>query len=204
VHLAIAPFLALSILLILVPGPDTAVVTKNALAGGRRGGVYAAFGVTIGLTVWTLATALGVAAILRASEDAFLALKIVGAVYLIWIGIQLLRMPGAQASAGDRRRASGRRALRQGVLTDLGNPKVGVFFTSFLPQFVHGGGSPFLALVLLGAIFTTLTLLWLAVWGIAVGRGTALLHNAAVRRWLDRITGVIFVGFGIDLALEHR
>jgi RhtB (resistance to homoserine/threonine) family protein len=205
VHVALAPFLALSILLILIPGPDTAVVTKNALAGGRRAGVFAALGVSTGLAVWTLMAALGIAALLRASEVAFLALKIAGAVYLVWIGIQLLRMPGrlAAASAGPRVPRA-RRALRQGLLSDLGNPKIAVFFTSFLPQFVRGDGSPFASLMLLGTIFAVLTLAWLVVYGAAVGHGTRLLRGPRVQKALDRFTGVVLIGFGVQLALEHR
>ena len=113
------PFLAISILLILMPGPDTAVVTKNALLGGRRSGVFAAVGVSMGLTVWTIAAALGIAALLQASAVAFLVLKIVGAVYLIWIGVQMLRArdldgrrderrPRRRAARGPLRRRSGR------------------------------------------------------------------------------------------------
>jgi threonine/homoserine/homoserine lactone efflux protein len=203
-HVALPSFLAISILLILIPGPDTAVVTKNALVGGRRGGVYAAIGVSIGLTVWTLAAALGIAALLRASSEAFFVLKICGAVYLVWIGIQLLRAPGGSSGAGRRGRPSPAKALRQGLLSDLGNPKIAVFFTSFLPQFVHGGGSPFLPLLLLGGTFAALTLAWLAAYGVAIGRGTALLQRPAVRRALDRFTGIVLLGFGVRLAFEHR
>lgn len=202
----LAPFLALSILLIVIPGPDTAVVTKNALAGGRRGGVFAACGVATGLTIWTLAAALGIAALLRASEVAFDALKLVGAIYLVWIGIQLLRKPGAAAAAAadGTRRLPASRALRQGLLSDLGNPKIAVFFTSFLPQFVHGGGSTFAALLLLGLIFAALTLTWLAAYGVAIGQGAKLLRRPRVQRALDRFTGLVFLGFGIRLAFEHR
>ncbi len=205
-HVELAPFLALSILLIVIPGPDTAIVTKNALAGGRRGGVFAACGVAIGLTIWTLAAALGIAALLRASEVAFDALKLVGAIYLIWIGIQLLRKPGAAAAAaaGGTRRLPASRALRQGLFSDLGNPKIAVFFTSFLPQFVHSGGSTFAALLMLGLIFAVLTLAWLAAYGVAIGQGTKLLRRPRVQRALDRFTGLVFLGFGIRLAFEHR
>ena len=128
-------------LLIVMPGPDTAVVTKNALLGGRRSGIYAAFGVAIGLTVWTVAAALGIAALLQASAVAFLVLKIAGAIYLVWIGIQMLRARDLAAAAtaaghGVAPRAARGKALRQGLLSDLSNPKIAVFFTSFLPQFV--------------------------------------------------------------------
>lgn len=202
-----APYLLISILLILIPGPDTAIVTKHALLGGRRGGVFAAAGVAVGLAIWTLAAAVGVAAVLRASAVAFLALKIAGALYLIWMGVQLLRDRGVaapeQSDAVAGRRVA-RKAARQGLLSDLGNPKIAVFFTSFLPQFVHGGRHGFAALLLLGAIFCALTLLWLVVYGLLIGHGTAVLRRPAVRRALDRFAGVVLVAFGIRLAFEHR
>ena len=96
------------------------------------------------------------------------------------------------------------RALRQGFLSDLGNPKIAVFFTSFLPQFVHGDGAVLLPLLVLGGIFAVLTLLWLATYAVIVGRATALLRRPAVRRTLDRFTGVVLIGFGIRLAFERR
>ena len=200
-RLDLAPFLAISVLLILIPGPDTAVVTKHALYGGRRGGVFAAAGVTIGLSVWTLAAADGIATLLRASEAAFLALRIVGALYLVWLGVQLLRNPGRVAAAGPP--AVARKALRQGLLSDLGNPKIAIFFTSFLPQFVHGGRDGFASLLVLGAIFCVLTLLWLVVYATLVGHGASVLRRASVRRVLDRFTGVVLVAFGIRLATER-
>jgi RhtB (resistance to homoserine/threonine) family protein len=205
VGLDLLPFLGISVLLIVIPGPDTAVVMKNALLGGRRAGVQAALGVTLGLAVWTLAAAAGLAALLQASEIAFTALKLVGAAYLVWIGVQLLRTREA-AVVGEAapRRVAGARALRQGLLTDLGNPKVGVFFTSFLPQFIHGDGAAFPALLALGAIFAGLTLAWLAAYGVAVGHAAAFIRRPRVRRALDRITGAVFVGFGVTLALERR
>src|SRR6476469_7065035 len=128
-----APFLLISVLLILIPEPDTAIVTKHALLAGRRGGVFASVGVATGLAIWTLAAAVGLAAVLRASEVAFLALKIAGAIYLIWMGIQLLRNPPGvptESDDGVRSRSVTRKAARQGLLSDLSNPKVAVFFTS--------------------------------------------------------------------------
>src|SRR5215468_9789224 len=118
------PFLAISVLLIVMPGPDTAVVTKNALLGGRRSGVCCALGVSLGLTVWTVAAALGIAALLQASAVAFLVLKLAGAVYLVWIGIQMLRTRDPVAAAtgvghGVAPHTRGARALRQGLLSDL-------------------------------------------------------------------------------------
>lgn len=202
-HVALAPFLLISALLIAIPGPDTAVVTKHALFGGRRGGVYAALGVSVGLAVWTLAAAFGIAALLRASSVAFLALKVAGAVYLVWMGVQMLRARDLAAVRGGGA-TSGRRALRQGLLSDLGNPKIAVFFTSFLPQFVDKDGPAFASLLALGAIFCVLTLLWLTAYGIAIGHGATVLQRPAVRRALDRFTGVVLIGFGVSLVFERR
>jgi RhtB (resistance to homoserine/threonine) family protein len=206
-HLDLAPYFVLSILLIVAPGPDTAMVTKNALLGGRRGGIFCSVGVAVGLTIWTVAAALGLAALLHASSVAFFALKVAGALYLVWVGVQMLRSRGLDSTDGETRtldRRGATRALRQGLVCDLGNPKVGVFFTSFLPQFVHGDGSAFLALVLLGLIFCVLTLAWLTLYSVVIGHGSSFLRRPRVRLWLDRFTGIVFVGFGIRLALEKR
>jgi threonine/homoserine/homoserine lactone efflux protein len=205
VHVALLPFLAISVLLILIPGPDTAMVTKNAVVGGRRAGIFAAVGVSIGLTIWTAAAALGIAALLRASAVAFFALKVAGALYLAWVGVQMLRSRGVVDDPELLARpASGLRALRQGVLSDLGNPKIAVFFTSLLPQFVHGHGSAFVSLLFLGVTFAALTLLWLAAYALALGHASGVLRRPAVRRALDRFTGVVLIGFGVRLAFEHR
>ena len=203
-HVDLLPFLAIAILLIVIPGPDTAMVTKNAVVGGRRSGVLAAVGVSVGLTIWTAAAALGIAALLRASTVGFDALKIAGAVYLAVVGIQLLRSRGVVAATPAGRGASGVRALRQGILSDLGNPKIAVFFTSLLPQFVHGHGSAFEPLLVLGAVFAALTLAWLAAYAFAVGHASGWLRRPAVRRRLDRLTGIVLIGFGVRLALERR
>jgi RhtB (resistance to homoserine/threonine) family protein len=203
-HLDLAPYFVLSILLIVAPGPDTAMVTKNALLGGRRGGIFCAIGVAVGLAIWTVAAALGLAALLHASSVAFFALKIAGALYLIWVGVQMLRSRGLDSTVSATRTVDRRKAVRQGLLCDLGNPKVGVFFTSFLPQFVHGDGSAFASLVLLGLIFCVLTFAWLTLYAVVIGRGSSFLRRPRVRLWLDRFTGVVFVGFGIRLALEKR
>ena len=205
-HIDLAPFLAISILLILIPGPDTAVVTKNALLGTRRPGVAAAVGVSLGLVVWTVAAALGIATLLRASSFAFDILKVVGALYLAWIGVQMLRSRGAVAEPSVRIAGRGHsaRAVRQGLLTDLGNPKIAVFFTSFLPQFIHGGGSAVGSLLVLGGIFTVLTFAWLAAYSLLVGRASDLIRKPRVRKSLDRFTGVVLIGFAVKLAFEHR
>jgi threonine/homoserine/homoserine lactone efflux protein len=201
-HVDLGPFLLVSVLVIVTPGPDTAVITKHVLFGGRRGGIFASLGVVTGLSVWTLAAPIGVAALLRASEPAFLALKIAGALYLAWLGLQMLR--GHAREAGEEGPAVARRAYRQGLLSNLGNPKIAVFFTGFLPQFVHAGSRGFVSLLVLGEVFCALGLTWLVIYSTVVGRGAGLLRRPRVRRAFDRLTGVVLVGFGIRLATESR
>jgi RhtB (resistance to homoserine/threonine) family protein len=203
VHIDLLPFLALSVLLIVIPGPDTAVVTKNALLGGRGSGLFASAGVAIGLSIWTVGAAFGIAALLKASAVAFLALKLAGAIYLTWLGIQMLRSRSAATAAGGRRNGN-LKALRQGLLSDLGNPKIAVFFTSFLPQFIHGHHEAFASLLTLGGIFVALTFVWLAAYAVIVGRASAFLRRERVRKALDRFTGVVLIAFGVRLALERR
>ena len=200
VHLAVLPFVLVSALVIVTPGPDTAVVTKHALFGGRRGGLFASLGVCTGLTIWTLAAAAGVAAVLRASATAFLVLRIAGALYLVWLGIQLLRNRAHDDGAAAP--AVARRAYRQGLLSNLGNPKIAVFFTGFLPQFVHGHDAGFASLLALGLIFCALTVTWLTLYATLAARGARVLRRPGVRRALDRCTGAVLVAFGIRLATE--
>jgi threonine/homoserine/homoserine lactone efflux protein len=198
----IAAFLGVSAVVICTPGPDTALTVRNTLVGGRRGGLLTAVGVATGLAVWTIFAAAGVAALLRASEPAFLALRVAGSAYLIYLGAHALwaavRRGSADPLAPARRvRVAG---FRQGLLSNLGNPKVAVFFVSLLPQF----GTSFGALLGLGLAFAGLTLLWLTTYAFAVTRARRWLARSRVRRTLDAITGTVLVAFGIRLATEHR
>ncbi len=130
-------FLGVSAIVIATPGPDTALTIRNTLMGGRRAGIFTALGVSSGQAMWTLATAAGIAALLAASEPAFLALKIVGSAYLVWLGLQAI----LAAIRGQARRlavqAPRRSSYRQGLLSNLGNPKMAAFFPSLLPQFAR-------------------------------------------------------------------
>ena len=205
----LGPFLAISALIVVAPGPDTAITTRNALVGGRRAGLFTILGVSFGLAVWTLATGIGVAALLRASEPAFVALKIAGAIYLATLGV--LAIWGALRSAGprgtrhvERRSIAPRVALRQGALTNLGNPKIAVFFTSFLPQFTPSHEAGFVSLVVLGLLFCLVGLTWLTLYVLAIARVGDFLRRPRPRRILDLVTGTVLVGFGIRLATEHR
>jgi threonine/homoserine/homoserine lactone efflux protein len=193
----------------LLPGPDTAVVTKNALIHGREAALGSAIGVNVGLAVWTVATAAGVAAILRSSAAVYDTIRLIGALYLIWIGARALwdsrrRTTGDGAPvAGPARSIDGRGGFRQGVISNLANPKVGIFFTSLLPQFVSPHGSALLQMLLLGAIFIAFNVGWMCSYALAAVRLSHVLSRARVKATIDRFTGLVLVGVGIRLAIER-
>jgi threonine/homoserine/homoserine lactone efflux protein len=206
-----AGFVAISALVIIAPGPDTAVVVRNAFRAGTRGAISTSFGVVLGLAVWTVAASVGLAALLRASEPAFVTLKLVGAIYLAYLGVRSLwdavHRGAARRSSGEHAPPTPQRplvSLRQGLISDLGNPKIAVFFTSFLPQFVRGHHASFFPLLALGLIFCALTLTWLVGYSVLVARAGDLLRRGRVRRALDGVTGVVLIGLGIRIALERR
>jgi RhtB (resistance to homoserine/threonine) family protein len=203
-------FLGISVLVIVAPGPDTVLVTKNAVLHGRRAALSTALGVNVGLLIWTAGAALGVAAVIRESAIAFNMLRLVGAAYLIWLGVQALRAGRRHSSTATspgedpRGQMGGVLGFRQGVLSDLANPKIGVFFTSLLPQFVSPRGSVLGASLLLGVVFALIGLAWLSGYAIAAARAVDLLSRRRVKAALDRITGLVLIGLGIRVALERR
>jgi threonine/homoserine/homoserine lactone efflux protein len=203
-------FLSISVLVIVTPGPDTAVTIRNTLTGGRAGGLATALGVATGQAIWALATSAGIVALLVASEPLFLAVKYAGAAYLVWLGIQSLRSAcGSRArdevlSAAAVRGPAPRVAFGQGVASDLSNPKMAAFFTSLLPQFAPSCASDFVGLAALGLLFSLMTLLWLAGYALAVARLGTVLRRPAIRRLFEGITGVALVGLGLRLAAEDR
>jgi threonine/homoserine/homoserine lactone efflux protein len=190
-------FLGVSALVIVTPGQDTALTIRNTLFGSRRNGVFTAAGVAAGQAFWTLAASVGLAALLSASEPAFLAVRIAGAAYLIFLGLQTLLGRGH----GRRKPPEARGAFRQGLISNLGNPKMAVFFTSLLPQF---GGSSFPVLLALGLVFCSMTFAWLSGYAFAVARAGDFLRRSRVRVWLDRITGAVLIAFGARIATEAR
>lgn len=203
-------FIGVAAIVIIIPGPDTAVVTKNVLIHGRRAGLGTSLGVSAGLAIWTVAAAVGVASLLRASEVAFTVLKLAGALYLVWLGVQALRAAGRSAqpdagATGDAGPAMGlRRGFRQGCLSDLANPKIGIFFTSLLPQFVSTGHAVLVPFLILGAIFVAMTVVWLLAYTVVAARIAETLRRPRVRAALDRFTGVVLIALGLRLAAEHR
>jgi len=202
-----------SAVVIMTPGPDTAITIRNTLFSGAAGGIFTALGISCGLTIWGLATSAGLVALLVASEPLFLALKYAGAAYLVYLGLHALReafWPHARA-AGDggtspaaARRLSSGVAFRQGLVSDLGNPKIAVFFASLLPQFVPVGSESFLALLALGVTFATMTFFWLTLYAAVVAKAGDFLRRSGVRRAIEGITGTVMIGLGIRIAAEQK
>jgi threonine/homoserine/homoserine lactone efflux protein len=195
-------FLGVSALVIAIPGQDTALTIRNTLLGSRATGVATALGVGAGQAAWTLATALGVGALLAASEPAFAALRLAGAAYLVWLGLRTLWNAVRGASATGHGGRAARRlsvAFRQGLLSNLGNPKMLAFFTSLLPQF----SSTSAGLLAYGLLFCMLTTVWLSAYAAAVSRARGLFDRSRIRRVLDGLTGLVLVAFGIRLAAER-
>jgi len=203
-------FLGVSVLVICTPGQDTALTIRSTMLGGRRGGVFTALGVSTGQTIWALAASAGVVAVLLASEPLFLALRLAGAAYLVLLGLQslwaALRPGGGKrvACEGPGRGLTAAKAYRQGVISNLGNPKMAAFFTSLLPQFAPQEGPAFLTLFALGLAFSLMTLTWLTGYAFAVACARALLMRSRVRRVLDGLTGAALVALGLRLAAERR
>jgi threonine/homoserine/homoserine lactone efflux protein len=192
---------------IVTPGQDTALTVRNSLLGGRVGGIFTAVGVSAGQAAWTLATSLGLSALLVAWEPAFDALRLAGAAYLVYLGLQALvgagRRRGCTSPKGVVRsysRLTRRAAFRQGLLSNLGNPKMLAFFTSLLPQFA----SSFAGLLALGLVFCSLTLVWLSAYAFAVDRASGLLRRPRVQRTIEAVTGTVLVALGLRLATAHR
>ena len=194
----VAAFLAVAAVVICTPGPDTALTIRNTLVGGRRAGTLTALGVSAGQATWTLATAAGVAALLAASEPAFLAVRLAGAAYLVFLGAQSIVSAARGRPAAKlerRRRVSG---FRQGLISNLGNPKMAAFFPALLPQFATEFGS----LLLLGLVFSLLTLAWLTAYAAVVARAGDFLRRSAVRRALEAATGTVLVALGLRIAVS--
>lgn len=200
-------FLGVSIVVIVAPGPDTALTIRNTLRGGRPGGIGTALGVSIGQLIWAVATSVGLVAVLLASEPVFRAARLAGAGYLIWLGLQSLRAafhahrpPQASSTAGAQ--LSSRAAFVQGIVNNLGNPKMAVFFASVLPQFTAPGQGMVSALALLGLVFSTLTFVWLAAYATVLSTGGRWLRASPVRRAIDAASGAVLIGLGVKVAAD--
>ena len=203
---ALAAYVIAAGLLTLTPGLDTALILRTAAVEGAKRAVLAALGINIGCLIWGAAVALGLDALLQASTLGFTVLKWAGAAYLVWLGLNLVLNPrdrfdvASRAPSGD----GDFTWMRRGMLTNLLNPKVGVFYISFLPQFLPQGVAAAPFIFMLSVIHVLIGSLWSACLIGATRPIAGTLRKAAVVRWLDRITGGVFLGFGVRLALERR
>jgi len=201
-------FLAASALVTLAPGPDNLMVLSQSLSRGRSAGLGLALGCALGCLTHTLWATLGVSAVVASSPALFTALKLAGSAYLVWLGIGALRSPGARLGASAERRPPEAwwRYLRRGFIANAINPKVGLFFLAFMPQFVDPAAGPAgLQMAVLGAVFVVQTVLIFGAFALAAGRLGALLgRRPGLGRWLDRLTGVVFIGLAARLALSGR
>ena len=201
----VVAFVGVVAVIVVVPGPDMALVLQNGLARGRRAAVETAVGINAGLLVWALAAALGVAVLLHASAPAFTALKLAGAAYLVWLGVRAL----ADAWRGASESAQGRSRPRtspfwQGLLSNILNPKIALVFTTLIPQFVDPAEPAAAQTLLLATIFICMGLVWLTSYALLVAKIGAVLKRSGVRRALNAVTGTVLVALGVRLAFERR
>jgi len=200
-------YLGVSLLVIATPGPDTVLTVRNTLLGSRTGGVFTAAGVAVGQGIWALAASAGLVALLVASEPVFEAVKWLGSAYLVWLGAHSLweAWRGHAALAAGITASSTRlmpaTAFRQGLLSNLGNPKMAVFFSSLLPQF---SDTSFGSLAILGLVFCTMTFAWLLAYAVAISLAGDFVRRQSVWRTIEAIAGAALVALGLKLASEQR
>uniref|UniRef100_A0ABX1N6C6 LysE family transporter n=1 Tax=Aromatoleum buckelii TaxID=200254 RepID=A0ABX1N6C6_9RHOO len=200
-------FLAVSVAITLAPGPDNLMVLGQSLARGRLAGFGIAVGCALGCFTHTLWATLGVSALLLASPNAFFALKLAGAAYLLWLGVQALRSGGiAAAERGEALALPWRRYVARGFIANAVNPKVALFFLAFLPQFARPEAGPASAqMLVLGAVFAAQTVVVFGAIAFAAGGiGRLLARRPRLGPWLDRVTGMIFIGLAANLLLGGR
>jgi RhtB (resistance to homoserine/threonine) family protein len=203
----VVAFAAVAAVIVVVPGPDMALVLRNGVSYGRHAAVATALGISTGLLVWAFAAALGIAALLHASSTAFTVLKLAGAAYLVWLGLRALReawrgsWDGSLGARSQRRRAS---PFREGLLTNLFNPKVALVYTTLIPQFVDPGRSEVAQTFLLAGVFIAMGLLWLTGYALLIAKIGALLRRSSVRRAVNAVAGTVLTALGVRLAFERR
>jgi threonine/homoserine/homoserine lactone efflux protein len=204
---ALLTFAGAGALVVLIPGPDRLVMLRSVVVYGRRTATLTALGIFTGLSIWVTTAAIGLTAVLRASDDTYLALRLAGAAYLLYAGTQALRKRHAGAGTGGGSPLSPHLSLvgkrfRAGLTTDLLNPKVGAFFITLLPAFIPHGTPAAAATLGLGAVFVAETAVYFGIMVLFVERLTRWLRSDRFRRRLNRATGIVMIGFGIRLAVE--
>jgi threonine/homoserine/homoserine lactone efflux protein len=200
-------FIGIAALLTITPGADMAMVSRSVLIGGRSEAFATTLGILAGCLVWAIVSAAGVAAVLAASRTAYDALRLVGAAYLVWLGLQslLAARRGDYRDTGEERPPARRSsAFRQGLLTNLFNPKIAIFYSTFLPQFIGPGDPALLLSMLLAGVHIAFGLVWLTGYAWLLDRAVTAFKSSRVRRALDAVTGAVLVTLGLRLAAERR
>lgn len=198
-----AAFIAAATLLTITPGVDTAIVLRSAATEGPRSAIFAGIGISIGCLIWAGAVSVGLGALLHASELAYTIVKWIGAAYLIWLGAKLLFKPRESFGDNAPAAAAGFAAMRAGFLTNITNPKIGVFYVTFLPQFIPAGANVALYSFFLAIVHILLSVLWFAALIAATVPLGRALRRASVIKALDRVTGGLFITFGAGLAASR-
>jgi threonine/homoserine/homoserine lactone efflux protein len=205
-----AAWITVAVILIVTPGPDTALIMRQALRNGTRAASRSAFGIGVGSSVWALASVLGVAVLLESSAAAFTWLKLAGAAYLVYLGARSLigsfgAGPDAASGTSPQKRAPlrGSSAFAQGLLNNLLNPKAGAIFVTLMPQFIQPHDS-LIRLLLMVACYDVMVVVWLCAYGYVVSRAGRSRIGVRVRRSLERVTGVVMIALGVRLAFERR
>jgi len=198
-------YIAVSIVVVVVPGPDMALVARNVIRHGRTAGFATSLGICTGTLGWALAAGLGVSTLLMTSAAAFTALKLAGATYLVYLGITSFRGHDALAADGgtDRPVLPHQRAFLQGLLSAILNPKLGVFFLTLLPQFIAPDDPVTLRVLQLAVLFDLIGITWLVAYSTMLGAIGAALGRPGPRRFMRWVTGTVLVGLGARVALER-
>ena len=199
-------FFVLTLFVVMSPGVDTALITKRTITDGRKNGYKMALGITSGSLVHTLAAAFGLSAILVQSAIAFEIVKYVGAIYLIYLGLSAFLkrkhdQPNQEASDRPLKRKS---AFKQGLLSNILNPKVAMFFITFLPQFVKAEANVTIQLITMGVIYTFLSITWFFLYVFFINYLREWLMSEKIQKLMDKTTGLVLIGFGLKLALEKQ
>jgi threonine/homoserine/homoserine lactone efflux protein len=201
-------FCGVAAVLVVTPGPDMALVARNALVGGRAAVPITVLGICAGIVVHAMAAAIGLSALLKASATAYAVVKVAGGAYLVFLGIQAWRASlrdderDQDWMLGPARRFTGESAFRQGFVSNVLNPKLVVFFISVLPGFTSADGSFFTQVVILGLAFELLTIVWLFSYGAAVARIGETMRRPGVRHFLERLSGSILIALGLKVAVD--
>jgi len=201
---ALLAFTAAAGLLTITPGLDTALVLRTAAVDGGRRALLAGLGVCLGCLVWGLAVAVGLGGLLAVSRLAYDILRVVGALYLIYLGVRLLLRPAPSLGLGSADPTPSPSWFARGLLTNLLNPKVGIFYVTFLPQFIPSGSSVTAFSMLLAAIHAVEGMCWFGLLVLATRPLSRWLNRPGVAKGLDRVSGLVFVGFGLGLLLDRR